>query len=176
MCPGIHLSNIYAYYKVRGIYNYRCDSPPHPLFLSKTFRGLSSRRGVESSANTFVSRYNVADPGNVASGIGVPHVAELGAIWSLTKAAPNPGSDYNADIPLLLQKYWLSFILTFDPNLYRLPGSPRWEEWTANGQGAGTMSRLVFQHGVDASNIEKVQDPQRQRCESIIPWGVSIKQ
>lgn len=143
VCPGIHLSNLYSRYNVKGVYNYR---------------------------------YNVAEPGNVANGLGVPHVAELNAIWSQKKPVANPGSDFNADIPLLMQKYWISFIRTFDPNVYRHPGSPRWEEWTADGRGAGKPSRLVVQHGVNASKIEELQEPQKRRCDNITSWAVSIKQ
>lgn len=147
-----------------------------PFFTPSTFCNLYLLKRAQSSANVFLFSYNVAEPGNVASGIGVPHVAELGSIWGEHQPKSNPGSDFNADIPLLIQRYWVSFILAFDPNSYRLIGSPRWEEWTANGQGAGTMSRLVFQHGVNASGIEKVQEAQRKRCDAIIPWAVGIKQ
>ena len=108
----------------------------------------------------------------------MPHVAELNAIWSHHdhNTVTDPGSDFNADIPLLMQRYWVSFIMTFDPNLYRQAGSPRWEEWTANGQGAGMMSRLVVQDGVNATTMEKVQAGQQKRCDAIIPWCVHIKQ
>ncbi|MCJ1425195.1 hypothetical protein MMC29_003083 [Sticta canariensis] len=136
---------------------------------------LYSRYNVKRVYNY---RYNVAEPGNVKSGIGVPHVAELNAIWSHQdhSTVTDPGSDFNADIPLLMQMYWVSFIMTFDPNSYRQAGSPRWEGWTANGQGSGMMSRLVVQDGVNATTMEKVQAGQQRRCDAIIPWCVNIKQ
>lgn len=121
-------------------------------------------------------RYNIASQSDLAHGIGVPHVAELNAIWSHRDSPPAPSSDFNADIPLLLQKYWTSFIKTYDPNTFRVPGSPKWEEWTANGQGKGKMTRLLVLDGVNASTTEIVNEQQTKRCNVISPWGVNLKQ
>lgn len=75
-----------------------------------------------------------------------------------------------------MQRYWISFIKTFDPNKLRAPGSPLWEEWTDDGSNKGKMTRLLIQDGSNATKMETVPEGQNKRCDTIIPWGYSLKQ
>lgn len=135
--------------------------------------------------STLYSQYRV--PGNfnyrynafpdLINGIGVGHVAELGAIWGKSKpASEQKPSDFNADIAFVMQRYWISFVITFDPNTLRAPGSPKWGEWSYNGERAGVMERIVVQDGFNATKMETVSLQQAKRCETIIPWGISLAQ
>lgn len=112
------------------------------------------------------------------AGIGVPHVAEMDAIWShKNQAVGSPKTfDFNANIPRLMQKYWVSFVMTLDPNKLREPGSPFWDEWTANAQGGGQMRRLVVQQGVNASTMEAVPIAQQTRCGVLQSWFIRLTQ
>jgi hypothetical protein len=58
-----------------------------------------------------------------------------------------------------------SFIRSFDPNTYSLPGSPKWEEWTLDG-----FQRLKFRTGETA--MEVVSDDERKRCAYLSSIGV----
>lgn len=135
--------------------------------------------------STLYSQYRV--PGNfnyrynafpdLVNGNGVGHVAELGAIWGKSKpASEQKPSDFNADIPFVIQRYWISFVITFDPNTLRAPGSPKWEEWSYDGKGSGKMGRIVVQDGFNATTMETVPPQQANRCETIIPWGFALTQ
>ncbi|KAL3475334.1 Alpha/Beta hydrolase protein [Aspergillus californicus] len=122
--------------------------------------------------------YDVKDPEDEASGLGVYHVVEINAIWgpeyvwfSETVGNPPPASYFtsNRDIVPLMQGYWTSFIKTYDPNVYRYPGSPRWEEWGEQG-----FQRLFIQTG--ETRMESVPGGQRERCEYLIGIGVELTQ
>lgn len=140
VCPGIHLSDIYARHAVPGIFNYR---------------------------------YNVKDPVAQAAGLGVPHVAEQNAIWGVEVPASYFKNGINGDVVPLMQAYWTSFIVDYDPNPGKFAGSPEWLQWTGMmNKGA----RLLVQGGANASTMEAVNPAQRQRCEEIAEWGVGMKQ
>lgn len=129
-----------------------------------------------SSSIVYNYHYNVTTPINTANGIGVPHVAELIAIWD----PPSLPASYrsgavNANVIPLLQAYWTSFIRFYDPNVARLPGSPRWEQWG----GKESQRRIRFQGGSHATTdtvMETVPSGQKTRCGKLIPMGISLKQ
>jgi carboxylesterase type B len=80
---------------------------------------------------TFVYRYNVLDPDNLASGMGVPHTFESTAIFGVGNAgdaAPSYSSS-NAGIVSVTMNYWISFVRSLNPNPFRAPGAPVWEPW-----------------------------------------------
>ncbi|KAK0384680.1 hypothetical protein NLU13_8766 [Sarocladium strictum] len=86
--------------------------------------------------------WNVEDPEQVASGLGVPHTVEVKAMFAPGYPKTQPSYEeggINAKAVHVLQAYWTSFIRTLDPNKYRLEGSARWEQWTSK-----SAERLVF--------------------------------
>ena len=129
-----------------------------------------------SSSIVYNYHYNVTNAPSVQSGLGVPHVAELIAIWD----PPSLPASYKAGAPNantipLLQAYWTSFIRFFDPNVARLPGSPRWEVWG----GQSSQQRIRFQGGSNAAAdtvMETMPSDQSHRCEELIQMGISLKQ
>jgi acetylcholinesterase len=88
-------------------------------------------------------RYNVLDPGNAAAGIGVPHASETEAIFGVGESQSshwpsyNPGG-INANVVPLVMDYWISFIRSLDPNTYREPGSPYWENWVSSSSSSSS--------------------------------------
>lgn len=129
------------------------------IFVSRAY----AQYGVTQNYNY---RYNVEDPDTVRNGNGVPHVSELGAIWG----------NGNDKIQNLMQKYWTSFIKTFDPNSARDPGSPTWEKWTADQSNTVGLKRLLVQGGTQKTEVETVSVGQRTRCDVLLSWGISLKQ
>ena len=128
------------------------------------------------SSRVYNYHYNVTDPASLRNGLGVPHVAELSAIWDPPSA---PGSyksgGSNADVVPLVQSYWTSFIRFYDPNVARLPGSPRWEQWG----GQSSQQRILIQGGGNAAGstvMETVPADQNKRCAQLIKWGISLRQ
>ncbi|KAI0474185.1 alpha/beta-hydrolase [Xylariaceae sp. FL0804] len=137
-CPGIEISNsLSAYNAPAKVWNYR---------------------------------YNVQDLSTVAAGLGVPHVSEKPAIWGVnnTGACNNCSYEtYNAPIVPLVMDYWISFILSLDPNTYKAPNAPVWQPWQSTSQGcfdeSASVERLVFQ--LNDTRMETVPDAQRRRCD-----------
>ena len=129
-----------------------------------------------SSSIVYNYRYNVSAPGTAPGGHGVTHVAELNAIWDPPSKPPSyKAGAPNANVIPLMQAYWTSFIRFFDPNVARLPGSPRWEEWG----GQKSQQRIRFEGGRDAATntvMEMMPADQRRRCEQLIEMGISLKQ
>lgn len=120
------------------------------------------------------------DPGNADDGIGTPHVAELNAIWGAPPGSPPSYKTTNKNMIPVLQQYWVSFIMDFDPNTRRLPGTPRWEEWGAAGFGDsnGELTRRnAFQnHNGKSTQMEDVGREQWERCKVLSEWGVGLGQ
>ncbi|KAH9845237.1 putative triacylglycerol lipase [Teratosphaeria destructans] len=115
-------------------------------------------------------RWNVIDPAAQASGSGVTHTIEINAIWGpMNTNGGAPGSYYagevNGAIVPVVQAYWTSFIRTYNPNTYRLPGTPLWEAWGVESAG---YQRLMFQ--TNATAMEDVPQAQQERCA----WFASI--
>ncbi|KAK3936069.1 lipase 1 [Diplogelasinospora grovesii] len=88
-------------------------------------------------------RYNVYDSENTAEGLGVQHLFEAAAVFGPDNinGARRSYWTYNAPIVPVVMSYWISFVRTLDPNIYRSPGSPNWEKWGAD------MNRLVMETG-----------------------------
>jgi acetylcholinesterase len=107
-------------------------------------------------------RYNVLDPGNVAAGLGVPHVFEMAAVLGTGYAGGVADSYYttNAAIIPVVMNYYISFIRDLDPNVHRYPGTPVWEAWGDFGAGRGF--RLKFE--TNDTVMEEVPEQQANRC------------
>ncbi|EPS26346.1 hypothetical protein PDE_01282 [Penicillium oxalicum 114-2] len=105
-------------------------------------------------------RFNVLDPKNAAAGLGVPHVFELPAVFGLgdTNQASGTYANTDAEIVPLTMDYYISFVRSLDPNLYRYEDAPFWQTW-GDGQG----QRLKIQTGSTA--MEPVPEDQVHRCE-----------
>lgn len=104
-------------------------------------------------------RYNVLDDGNVAAGLGVPHVFETTAIfgWGMDNNNVLSYTTYNADIVPVVMNYWISFVRTHDPNVFKYQGSPSWDSY-------GTQQkRIVLQ--TNATKMENVPSAQLKRCD-----------
>ncbi|KAL8772926.1 MAG: hypothetical protein Q9209_001946 [Squamulea sp. 1 TL-2023] len=143
------------------------------LFLNNAY----TRYGVKSNWNY---RYGVLDPGNEKDGFGTPHVAELNAIWGAPAGSPPSYKTTNKNMIPILQQYWVSFIMDFDPTTRRLPGTPRWEEWSATGFAGDDKRgrrRIAFQNQDGKSTrMEDVSDEQWERCSILSDWGVGLGQ
>ena len=108
-----------------------------------------------NNAETWTYRFDVLDPKAVAKGFGVPHGAELGAIWGV--GGPKSYSGENKAIIPIMQGYWTSFIKSYDPNTYRAAGTPKWEQWVG-----GEQKRIRLD--AKGTAMEKVEDAQKERC------------
>ncbi|KAK5719254.1 hypothetical protein LTR15_007777 [Elasticomyces elasticus] len=135
VCPGIEMSNS----------------------LSKWF----------SASQVWNYRYNVEDLPTVQAGLGVPHVSEKKAIYGVNNTNsgdlcdyPCSYMDYNAPVIPIVMDYWISFILSLNPNTYKNPAAPEWQSWIG---GDGQPQRLVIE--TNTSHMETVPSAQLGRCE-----------
>ncbi|KAK0730694.1 Alpha/Beta hydrolase protein [Lasiosphaeris hirsuta] len=116
---------------------------------------------TELTDSLFVYRYNVLDDDNLALGIGVPHLFEAAAIFGPDNIGPTAArpsyKTYNAPMVPVLMAYWISFVRTLDPNIYRVKDAPKWGVWGED------MERLVLETG----NVRMESTPQdeRARCQ-----------
>ncbi|RYO85989.1 hypothetical protein DL764_009074 [Monosporascus ibericus] len=137
------------------------------MFISS----MAAQYGVPRSWNY---RYNVEDPGQMAEGIGVPHTVELHAIFGPENTRGGPQSyqpgGINAHIVPVIQAYWTSFIRSFDPNKFRLPGTSEWQMWNSSSR-----QRIVFETGGNTT-VEPVNENTWIRCEYLSDLGATIKQ
>ncbi|KAK3362348.1 Alpha/Beta hydrolase protein [Lasiosphaeria hispida] len=130
------------------------------------------RNGVNAS---YSYRWNVEDAKQMADGLGVPHTAEVDALFGpYNVRGPAPGSYYpngtNAHAVPVIQGYWVSFIKTFNPNEYRCCGSAEWKPWTEKlGQ------RLRFDTGGETS-MESLDAGLKGRCEYLDSIAVDLHQ
>ncbi|TKA39073.1 hypothetical protein B0A54_09670 [Friedmanniomyces endolithicus] len=120
-----------------------------------------------SSSKVWNYRYNVEDAPTVAAGLGVPHVSEKKAIYGVnnTNSAdlcnyPCSYSTYNAPAIPIVMSYWISFILSLDPNTYKSPAAPEWQSWLDSD---GQPQRLVIE--TNSSHMETVPSAQLGRCQ-----------
>ena len=99
----------------------------------------------------------------------------MNAIWgprNTNGGAPDsyyPGG-VNHDIVPIVQGYWTSFIRSYNPNVHRVPGTPRWEPWTKTN----SFRRLMFQ--TNDTHMEDVPQGQQNRCAYFQSIGVSLMQ
>lgn len=103
------------------------------------------------------------------------HTIEVNAIWGPTNTNGGaPASYYEGEVnfPMVdvVQGYWTSFIRSFDPNTYRLPGTPTWEAWTTSN----SYQRLMFQ--TNNTRMESVPADQQARCAYLSSIGISLEQ
>ncbi|QSZ30354.1 hypothetical protein DSL72_004877 [Monilinia vaccinii-corymbosi] len=116
------------------------------------------------SSPTWHYRYNVHDTHNLASGLGVPHVSELPAIFGPGNANDGTTSytTYNAAIVPVVMKYWISFVRNLDPNPGRDGSAPRWLDMGRASAAGGTLRRLLLQTG--GTVMEGFPDDLLARC------------
>ncbi|KAL8806816.1 MAG: hypothetical protein Q9182_001076 [Xanthomendoza sp. 2 TL-2023] len=143
------------------------------LFLNNIY----NRYAVKGNWNY---RYEVLDPENEKNGYGSPHVAEVNAIWGAPAGSPPSYKTTNKNMIPMLQGYWTSFIRDLDPNTYRLPGTPTWEQWgTADFNDRASLGRrrIVFQNQAGKkTEMEEVSGKQWERCQKWSEWGISLAQ
>ncbi|KJZ77636.1 hypothetical protein HIM_02813 [Hirsutella minnesotensis 3608] len=160
-CYWRQISNVY------GEARYMCPA--------RAFTSVLHQAGVN---NTYAYRWNVEDPEQVKQGLGVPHTVELNALWG-PDYSPDPPESYkkgskNAAASPVMQKYWINFIKTYDPNRpdakTAADGSTtKWQPWTQEAQ-----DRLVFQTG-GKTEMEPFGDALNKRCDFWAKNGVSMR-
>lgn len=128
-----------------------------------TCPGLEMSRAMAScSLPSWNYRYNVQDEANIAAGLGVPHVSEKPAIFGVDNTGYCNGCSYetyNAAIVPVMMSYWISFIVSLDPNAHKVSQAPTWEMF--NGK-EGCVQRLKIQ--TNATAMESVPSAQLNRC------------
>lgn len=120
---------------------------------------ISSSYSASNSTGSWNYRYAVEDPDDMESGLGVPHVVEIHAIFGPGYdggGAPDSYSGSNAPIIPIMQAYWTSFIRDYNPNTYRDPSSIEWGQW-------GTDGRIFIK--TDDLRMEELDDVQAEKCE-----------
>jgi carboxylesterase type B len=142
-----------------GQMRYNCPG----LFMSGSYAGVG---GVNSSWNY---RWDVLRPENAASGLGVTHVAEGGAIWGTTKEG-----DVEHALSPIIQSYWTSFIRSHDPNTFRAKSAPEWIGYNAQDDAKGGHRRLHF--GNNGVGIEIVASAIQEKCKFWNTIGAKIGQ
>ena len=133
---------------------------------------LTSAMAHYEGAKGWNYRYNVGIPSLMKAGYGVPHMAEMNALWGPSIVRGNGWKSYldlNKEIVPVIQAYWLSFIRTYNPNTLRHPGSPEWEEWDPKAQ-----RRLVLQ--TNQTRMEVVDQGQQERCAYLNSIAIDIQQ
>ena len=134
-------------------------------------------KSKNASAGNWNYHYNVSDPGQINRGLGTPHVAEQSAVWNQTN--PPSYKTTNAQIIPMIQAYWISFIINFDPNVQRLVGAPEWDDWgTPDVKGGNRLlvNNPTVSQSLSTSGMELVDDVYRHKCATLNAWSVAIKQ
>lgn len=139
-------------------------------FICPGIEVSTSLTTYNSPAEVWNYRYNVHDAPTIAAGLGVPHVSEKPTIWGVnnTGACDFPCSydTYNAPIVPIVMDYWISFILSLNPNTYKNEAAPVWHTWqgaTPTAGGDSAYQRLKIQ--TNATAMEGVPNAQLARCE-----------
>ncbi|OJJ50739.1 hypothetical protein ASPZODRAFT_55150 [Penicilliopsis zonata CBS 506.65] len=120
---------------------------------------IATALAARQTSPVWTYRYNVLSPLNQAAGLGVPHMFETAAIFGPGFAGPaDPSySTLNSAIVPVTMAYWVSFILTLDPNPLRSAGAPVWPRSERN-----LTSRLRLQ--TNASVMEAVPNQLTEKC------------
>ena len=139
-------------------------------FICPGIEVSNSLTAYNSPAEVWNYRYNVDDKTNIALGLGVPHVSEKPAIYGVNNSGPcnEPCSydTYNAAIVPVVMDYWISFILSLDPNTYKNEAAPTWEPWQAeNSQYGGDSAYQRLKIQTNATAMEGVPNAQLSRCD-----------
>ncbi|KAK7941069.1 acetylcholinesterase [Apiospora aurea] len=147
ICPAVHVLSAY-------------HTQQEKADPERDGNGNGNGNNSASPGGVWGYRYNVADAVNAALGIGVPHLFESFAIFGPNNVpgAPESYYTYNAPMVPLVMDYWISFVRALDPNPFRSPGAPAWEQW-----GAGKR-RLLLETGKTA--MESTPKEQRARCDA----------
>ncbi|KAK5129982.1 hypothetical protein LTR08_002575 [Meristemomyces frigidus] len=139
-------------------------------FICPGIEMSNSLSTFNSPAEVWNYRYNVQDQQNIAAGLGVPHVSEKPAIWGVNNTGPCDGCSYetyNAAIVPVMMSYWLSFVVSLNPNTHKDPSAPYWAPWVAGSEGYGNgtdeVQRIVIE--TNATRMETVPSAQLKRCE-----------
>lgn len=121
-------------------------------------------------------RYNVEDPGQVAAGMGVPHGAEMPAIFGLGQGAGGEGSSLEAEnknvVPIVM-RYFLSFVQTLNPNKLRSMDSPRMDPFDPIG---GLASKWRLRIETNNTQMERVPMRTVERCAAWLRLHESMQQ
>jgi cholinesterase len=145
------------------------------LFISSTLSRLN--------VTNWNYRYDVEDPAQMQKGLGVPHTAELSAIWGPANTRGGSPASYkkgerNEWIVPLIQSYWVSFIRTLNPNTLRAGGAPVWEEFMLNGESNTATTdwkRLLFDTA-STTGMEHVDTLVKTRCQYLDSIGLALRQ
>lgn len=123
-----------------------------------------------SSNQVWNYRFNVLDPVNLASGLGVPHTFETSAIFGVGYAgdAAESYSTINAGILPITMHYFISFIETLNPNTHKLFSAPEWQPW---GRGKGQRIRLQTNN----TDMESIPQHLLKKCELWKGLGASME-
>lgn len=126
-------------------------------------------------AESWNYRYNVEDPKDMASGIGVPHTVEIHAIFGSGNGGGDAPASYlegeiNEPVTPVVQGYWASFIRSYDPNKHRHEGSVKWDAWTDKRK-----QRILFDTG-GKTRMEKIGRDLEKKCEFFAEIGAGIRQ
>ncbi|KFY18744.1 hypothetical protein V491_04715 [Pseudogymnoascus sp. VKM F-3775] len=144
-----------------GHMRYMCPS----IYLNAAF--------AKKSIPSWNYRYNVEDSVSQANGLGVSHTIEVNAIFGPEYSRGGAPASYytiNKNAVPLMQGYWTSFIRTYDPNVFRMKGSPMWEQW---GGGKG-MNRIRLE--TNTTEMEVVDALTQTRCAFFSSIGAAIHQ
>ena len=122
---------------------------------------------LAQNGKTWNYRYAVKDPEQETSGEGVPHGAEIDAVWgpnNTDQDAPKSYFTSNAKIVPIVQNYWLSFIKHLNPNTARLEGTVEWELWNEQRE------KIAFVNEGDGWVVQENMDyEQDRRCKMLEP-------
>lgn len=116
-----------------------------------------------SSSKVWNYRYNVQDARLIAIGLGVPHTFESPAIFGVGNAGDGYGvensylGDNEAIVPVMMN-YWISFVRSLDPNVYKYAEAPAWDSW-----GGEAGRRLMLE--TNRTKMEAVPEEQIEKCE-----------
>jgi acetylcholinesterase len=93
---------------------------------------------------------------------GIPHTADTAYTWN------DPSTQY-PEISRIYHAYLASFVLTGDPNTYRLEGTPEWDAYKPGGYGLASEpgKQLLVEPGasgiVSGTRIE-LDESRREQC------------
>ncbi|KAK3175837.1 hypothetical protein K4F52_009944 [Lecanicillium sp. MT-2017a] len=124
--------------------------------------------------DTYHYLWNVEDPAQVGSGLGVPHTVEFGALigpeyWKVPESYKAGG--INEGVSAVMQRFWTNFAKTFNPNHGGECGKgnhTQWKRWSLE-----TQERLVFQTGAE-TEMKNIGDLSK-RCNFWRRNGVSMR-
>lgn len=96
---------------------------------------------------------------------GIPHTADTAFTWN------DPATQYPS-ISKIYHNYLASFVLTGNPNTYRLPESPEWVPYEPVGYGVDTDpgKQLVVQPGPDGDSSGTRLECDNLRREQCLFW------